>query len=59
MTRCHCGATIMRFPLEPDFAELVGRAFIWVHVHSGAQRCYPEHPEDHALVATPTHHERR
>lgn len=59
MTECHCGASIRQIHLPDDLRHLSGKSSIWVHVDGGDTRCYPEHPDDHALVATPIHHDVR
>jgi hypothetical protein len=42
---CFCGSELKIVPLPADLAALAGRKTIYVHVHSGDTRCYPDEDE--------------
>lgn len=52
--RC-CGSELKAVPLPSDLAKLAGSESVWVHVHNGDTRCYPEsvNPEDRAATGEP------
>lgn len=40
---CYCGSELKRVPLPSDLVLLSGGVkHIWVHVHNGDTRCYPD-----------------
>ena len=52
---CFCGSELKAVPLPDDIRAIAGHPFIWVHVHNGDTRCYPEsmNAEERAATGEP------
>jgi hypothetical protein len=52
---CFCGSELKAVSLPADLAVTAASKRIWVHVHNGDTRCYPEAPsaDDRAATAEP------